>query len=95
MPAQWWIWVKPGSRRARVGGSHGPDGRLVVAVTAKPVGGAANEAVRAALASALRVRSRQIEIVSGATSRSKTVVVRDPPADLAHRWASLLSTVET
>ncbi|MFM8155602.1 MAG: DUF167 domain-containing protein, partial [Actinomycetes bacterium] len=35
--------VKPGSSRARVGGSH--DGALVVAVHAQPVDGAANESV--------------------------------------------------
>lgn len=50
-------------------------GRLLVRVTAPPVDRAANDAVVAALAAALRVPRRDIGIISGATGRNKTVEI--------------------
>jgi hypothetical protein len=50
-------------------------GRLLVRVTAPPVDSAANDAVVAAIAAALDLPRRAISIVSGATSRNKTVEV--------------------
>ena len=70
--------VKPGASRAKVGGTYGNDGELVVAVNAPPVDGAATEAVLAAIADALKVRRRHVTLVSGATSRSKVVAVEVP-----------------
>jgi uncharacterized protein len=75
--------VKPGSSRAKVGGTYGVDGALVVAVNARPVDGAATEAVLAAIADALRVSRRHVSLVSGATSRSKVVAVEVPDDDEA------------
>jgi len=69
------IRVKPGASRTRVGGLHGD--RLVVAVTARAVDGAATAAALEALADALGVRVRQVSLVSGATSRDKLVDVAD------------------
>jgi uncharacterized protein len=66
--------VKPGSSRARVGGSYG-DGELVVAVNAPPVDGAANEAVLRAVSDALGLRMRQVRLVSGQTTRSKVLAL--------------------
>jgi uncharacterized protein len=84
------IRVKPGSSRTRVGGLHGD--RLVVAVTARPVDGAATEAALAALADALGVRTRHVTLLTGATSRDKLVEVDDAAADdLASRIAALRS----
>jgi len=65
------VWVHPGSRRTVVGGSH--DGALVVRVVARAVGGAATDAALGALAAAFKVRSRDVVLVSGATSRTKIV----------------------
>jgi uncharacterized protein (TIGR00251 family) len=48
-----------------------PDGRLRVRVTAAPVDGAANRAVIALLAEALRIAPSRVELVRGATSRDK------------------------
>ncbi|GEL94551.1 DUF167 domain-containing protein [Cellulomonas composti] len=72
------IRVRPGASRTRVGGRHGE--RLVVAVTARAVDGAATEAALAALADALGVRRREVALVRGATSRDKLVEVPDDAA---------------
>jgi uncharacterized protein YggU (UPF0235/DUF167 family) len=77
------IRVKPGASRARVGGLHG--GRLVVAVTARAVDGAATAATLRALADALDVRPRFVTLISGATSRDKVVDVADEAVDDALR----------
>ncbi|ROS31405.1 DUF167 family protein [Cellulomonas sp. PhB150] len=83
------IRVRPGASRPRVGGSY--DGRLVVAVAARAVDGAATEAALAACAAALGVRRRHVSLVSGPTSRDKVIEVEGDPADLAHRLAALLA----
>jgi uncharacterized protein (TIGR00251 family) len=75
--------VKPGTSRARVGGAYGEPPQLVVAVTAPPVDGAANEAVLRAVAAALGLRPRQIRLVSGQTSRSKVLELDVPDGDEA------------
>jgi len=85
------IRVRPGASRARVGGAYGD--RLVVAVSARAVDGAATEAALAALADALGVRRRHVTLVTGATSRDKLVDVSDAAApDLPARLAALLAT---
>jgi uncharacterized protein (TIGR00251 family) len=63
--------VVPRASRERIGPLVGD--RLKVQLTAPPVEGAANEALRALLAAALGVPRRQVEIVRGETSRNKTV----------------------
>lgn len=72
--------VRPGASRTRVGGAHGD--RLVVAVTARAVDGAATEAALAAVAEAFGVRRRQVALVAGATSRDKVVAVDAPASDV-------------
>lgn len=81
--------VRPGASRTRVGGSHGE--RLVVAVTARAVDGAATAAALEALAGALGVRPRHVTLVAGATSRDKVVEVSDDVVDddLRARLAAL------
>jgi hypothetical protein len=67
--------VKPGASRTRVGGLHGD--RLVVAVTARAVDGAATAAALEAVADALGVRPRLVRLVTGVTSRDKLLEVAD------------------
>ncbi|MFN8022487.1 MAG: DUF167 domain-containing protein [Acidimicrobiales bacterium] len=71
------VHVRPGARRASVGGSH--DGVLAVAVTAPPADGKANDAVCDALARAFGVRASAVGIVRGHTSRRKHVRVEIEP----------------
>lgn len=89
------IRVRPGASRTRVGGSH--DGRLVVAVSARAVDGAATEAALAAVAEAFGVRRRAVTLVRGVTSRDKVVEINTggasptaDDADLALRLRELL-----
>jgi uncharacterized protein YggU (UPF0235/DUF167 family) len=65
--------VQPGASRAHVGGRYGEGDPpvLVVKVTARPVDGRANEAVREALASAFGIRSSAVTLTIGATARLK------------------------
>lgn len=84
------IRVKPGASRTRVGGRYG-DGALIVAVEARPVDGAANDAVRAAMAEALGLRPHQVDVVSGHTARTKVVSVQtDDEQALRERVDELL-----
>jgi len=79
--------VRPGARGAHIGGTWGVgvDGPLNVWVSKPAVDGAANEATIQILASALRVRKRQLSITSGSKSRTKTLCLEDPPADIRAR----------
>ena len=82
-----WIHVTPRSRRERVGGTHGE--ALRVSVGAAPVAGAANAACVEALARALRVRSRAVELDPGSRSRRKRVKVVGEAGPLARRLEEL------
>ena len=86
--------VRPGSSRPRVGGSHGEARELVVAVSAPPVDGAANEAVLRAVAESLGVRPRQVVLVSGHTARSKVVSIDVPDEDEAAVRARIEALLE-
>lgn len=72
------IRVRPGASRTAVGGSYGD--ALVVAVQERAVDGAATRAALAALAGALGIRRREVTLLTGTTSRTKTVEVPDTAA---------------
>jgi uncharacterized protein (TIGR00251 family) len=67
------VQVVPRASRERVGPVVGD--RLKVQLTAPPVDGAANEALRALLARTLGVARGRVQIVRGETGRKKTVRV--------------------
>ena len=67
--------AQPGARRNGIVGVHA--GALKVAVTAPPDQGRANDAIVETLADALGVKRSQIELIRGAMSRQKKVLVRD------------------
>jgi uncharacterized protein len=84
---EFWIHVTPRARRTRVGGTHGE--ALRVAVTAPPVGGAANEACSQALAAALGVRRSAVELDPASRGRRKRVRVHGDPEALGGRLGAL------
>jgi len=80
------IRVRPGAARAGVGGAYGTETdspALVVRVTERAVDGRATAAALRAVAKAFDVRQADVQLVSGATSRTKVVdVVGADPARL-------------
>jgi len=65
--------VIPRARKTEISGER--DGALVVRVNAPPVEGAANDALIAFFADALRVPRRAIQIVSGERGRQKRIAI--------------------
>ena len=69
------VHVQPGAGRTAVVGRHGT--ALKVKVAAPPERGRANDAVLALLAASFGVPAKQVELVGGASSRSKQVLLRE------------------
>jgi uncharacterized protein (TIGR00251 family) len=84
--------VKPGARKARVGGRLADESALIVAVSAPAVEGKANDAVRRALAAAFGVRRQDVRIVTGDRGRDKVVEIDPPPDDAVTTLDRLLDT---
>lgn len=74
------VHIVPRSARNEIVGLHGE--ALRIRLSAPPVGGAANAALIALLAEALQVPQRRVEIISGHTSRRKTLLVTGLTRDL-------------
>jgi len=77
--------VQPRASRSEIVGLHGD--ALKVRLSAPPVDGAANEALVELVADALGVAKRAVRIVSGQSSRSKTVEVEGVTAAAVLRLA--------
>ena len=67
--------VQPNASRDRVVGEYGD--QLKIAVTVAPEKGKANKSVIKVLSRLLGVKSSDIEILSGETSRDKKVLIRN------------------
>lgn len=65
--------IQPGARKTEVAGLHGE--ALKIRLAAPPVDGKANECLVGFIAEALGVPRARVELVSGATSRRKHVMV--------------------
>lgn len=77
----------PAARRNRIWG--GQDGMLKVSVTQSPEKGKANKAIIALLSKSLSLRKSQFELVAGATSHEKRLLVSGiSPEELAERIAA-------
>lgn len=74
------VWVTPRAAKPGLGPLRGD--RLRAAVSAPPVDGEANEAVRALVAKQLGVLRSQVALVRGATGRNKTLAITGDPAAL-------------
>lgn len=77
--------VVPRASRSSIEGEH--DGALKVRVAAPPVNGAANEELVRTLARALGVAARDIEIISGHSSKLKQVRVSGITCEQLERLA--------
>jgi hypothetical protein len=65
----------PRASRAEIAGIQ--EGELKIKITALPVDGAANEACLKLLAKALKLKKSQMEILAGAKSRKKIILVKN------------------
>ena len=63
--------VHPGAKRNAITGTH--DGALKISLTTPPTDGRANQALIAFLAERLNIPRTSIALLTGATSRSKTL----------------------
>ena len=82
--------VQPGAGRSAVVGRHGD--ALKVRVAAPPAGGRANEAVLELLATTLGVKQADVELVGGASSRTKRARVKGVEvADLERRLETAIA----
>lgn len=72
------LWVQPGAKRSGWAGVHGE--RLKVKVAAPAAENRANRELIRFLAKALGIPAGRVELVSGQTSRGKTVRLQDVPA---------------
>jgi uncharacterized protein (TIGR00251 family) len=84
--------VQPRARRDEIGGER--DGVLMVRVTAPPVEGKANAAVRKLLAKRLGIAPGRVSVVRGATGRDKLVEVDGMEADAIRRALSISAPPE-
>ncbi len=71
--------ARAGARRSAIQGHH--DGSLKVAVTTAPEKGNANRAIIALLCESLNLKRSQLELISGATSPQKRLLVSDIDRD--------------
>ncbi len=77
------IHAQPGAKRTEPQGVHG--GALKIRLQARPVEGAANEALLDFVAAALQVPRRRCVLVSGETSRHKRVRIEQPDRALVEQ----------
>jgi len=73
------VHVRPRARENAILGIHGD--ALKVSITSPPVGGAANRGLKRFLARALDIPPSRVLILSGHTSRHKTVRIMGLPAE--------------
>lgn len=79
------IRVAPGAAKTVIGGVEADAAgvsRLKLRINAPPVDGAANKAVIAYVAKALKLPKRDISLASGAKARSKTLALQGEADDL-------------
>jgi uncharacterized protein (TIGR00251 family) len=75
--------IVPRASRSEIVGEH--NGALRIRIAAPPVSGAANRELVRTLAKMFKLPQNAVEIVSGASSKSKTVRVRGADAAMLER----------
>lgn len=81
------VHVQPGAKRTEVAGIHGD--RLKIRLGAPPVDGKANALLIAFLAGEFGVQQRSVELLSGASSRQKTLRIVGAARRPDRAWATL------
>jgi uncharacterized protein len=84
--------VQPRARREEIAGER--DGALVVRVTAPPVEGRANDAVRKLLAKRLGIAPGRVSVVRGASGRDKLVEIDGMEPEAIRRALSISASPE-
>jgi uncharacterized protein len=79
--------VQPRARKDEIAGER--DGALIVRVTAPPVEGKANDAVRKLLAKRLGIAPGRVSVVRGASGRDKLVEIDGMEAGAVRRALSI------
>jgi uncharacterized protein (TIGR00251 family) len=80
------VHVQPRASRSEIVGVHGA--ALKVRLQAPPVDGAANEALVLLLADRLGVTRRAVKVITGASSRAKTVEIEGTTEDAVRALAA-------
>jgi uncharacterized protein (TIGR00251 family) len=73
------VHAQPGAKRTGIQGLHGE--ALTIRVAAPPVEGAANDELRRFLAQSFAVALRDVDLVSGLSSRAKRFEIRGSRVD--------------
>jgi uncharacterized protein len=81
--------VHPGAKRDAITGTH--DGALKISLTTPPTDGRANDALIAFLAEHLKLHRASITLLTGATSRSKTLRIAGKSAAEVQAALSVVS----
>jgi uncharacterized protein (TIGR00251 family) len=84
------VWAQPGASKTAIVGIQGD--ALKIALQARPVEGAANEALIKALAGWFDVRRSAVTIRHGEQQRQKLVAIHGDPENLADRLATLTAS---
>lgn len=77
------VWVQPGARRSELAGQHGE--RLKIKLAAPPLEGRANRLLTKFLAAWLGISPKDVELVSGAGGRAKSLRLAMPAAEVLRR----------
>lgn len=85
------IWAQPGAKKTAVAGQHGE--ALKIQLHARPVEGAANEALIAFLAQSFLVPKRDVCVLRGEQQRHKLVEITGDPEALRARLALVFGLV--
>ena len=70
------LYIQPGASRSEISGEH--DGRLKVKIKAPPKDGEANENLIEFIASVLKLSKKSVHLLSGETSRQKSLLIELP-----------------
>lgn len=82
------VWAQPGAKKTAITGLHG--GAIKIQLAARPVEGAANEALIRFLAETFHVPKRSVSLVKGEQQRQKVLEILGPPEPLQACLIALL-----